>query len=91
MIQIHGKALKDILNGQPQAAVDAIFHNVPLVKINGEDSGLMLFANAKFRFLPLPDPVFKWGSGSGQSVGLRCNPQKPVGSMTYYSPTPISV
>ena len=68
LIQIRGQSLEDILTGQPQAVVDAIFGGAPIGKINGEDSGLMLFANAKFRFLPLPNDAFKWGSGSGQSL-----------------------
>jgi len=68
LIQIRGQALEDILTGQPQAVADAIFGGAPLAKINGEDSGLMLFANAKFRFQALPNPAFKWGSGSSQSL-----------------------
>ena len=68
LIQVRGQSLEDILTGQPQAVVDAIFGGAPIGKINGEDSGLMLFANAKFRFVPLPNDDFKWGSGSGQSL-----------------------
>src|SRR5690606_23735541 len=54
--------------GQPQAVVDAIFGGAPIGKINGEDSGLMLFANANFRFLPLPNPALRWGSGPTESL-----------------------
>ncbi len=68
LIQIRGQALEDILTGQPQAVVDAIFGGAPIGKINGEDSGLMLFANANFRFLPLPNPALKWGSGPTESL-----------------------
>ena len=68
LIQIRGQSLEDILTGQPQAVVDAIFGGAPIGKINGEDSGLMLFANAKFRFVPLPNPAFRWGSGGTETL-----------------------
>ncbi len=68
LIQVRGQALEDILAGQPKAVVDAIFNGAPAGKINGEDSGLMFFANARFRFLPLPDDGFKWGGSSGQTL-----------------------
>lgn len=44
---------------------------VPLiggVRFNGEDSGLMFFAKADFRVLPLPDPTYKWGANSGETL-----------------------
>ena len=66
LIQVRGQALKDILSGQPKPVVDAVFGGEPIGKINGEDSGLMLFAKRNFAFLPLPDPAFKWGAGSGE-------------------------
>jgi hypothetical protein len=68
LIQFRGQSLKDILLGQPQAVVDAIFGGAPVGKINGEDSGLMLFANRRFEFMPFPNNSFKWGSGSGQTL-----------------------
>ncbi len=68
LIQVRGQAIEDILTGQPQAVIDAVFGGAPISKINGEDSGLMLFANAKFRFLALPSPAFKWGPGSSESL-----------------------
>jgi len=68
LITVRGQSLEDILTGQPQAVVDAIFGGAPIGKINGEDSGLMLFANAKFRFAPLPHGDFKWGGGSTESL-----------------------
>lgn len=68
LIQIRGQSLIDILTGQPQAVVDAIFGGAPVAKINGEDSGLMLFANAKFRFVALPNPAVRWGAGSSESL-----------------------
>ena len=68
LIQVRGQALQDILTGQPQAVVDAVFGGAPIGKINGEDSGLMLFANAKFAFEPLPNDGFRWGAASGQSL-----------------------
>jgi endonuclease/exonuclease/phosphatase family metal-dependent hydrolase len=68
LIQVRGQSLLDILTGQPQAVLTAIFGGAPIGKINGEDSGLMLFANAKFRFLPLPNSDFKWGSGPTETL-----------------------
>ena len=68
LIQIRGQSLEDILTGQPQAVADAIFGGAPAGKINGEDSGLMLFANRNFRFMPLPDATFKWGAGSTETL-----------------------
>lgn len=38
------------------------------VRFNGEDSGLMLFAKRDFQVLPLPNPVFKWGSNPGETL-----------------------
>lgn len=68
LIQIRGQSLEDILTGQPKAVVTAIFNGAPVGKINGEDSGLMLFAKPRFRFLPLPDDTFKWGDVSSQTL-----------------------
>lgn len=68
LIQIRGQSLEDILTGQPQAVVDAIFGGAPIGKINGEDSGLMLFANEKFRFEPLPHADFRYGSGPTETL-----------------------
>ncbi len=68
LIQIRGQSLEDLLTGQPEAVVNAIFGGDPIGKINGEDSGLMLFANRSFRFLPLPDSTFKWGVNSSESL-----------------------
>ncbi len=66
LIQLRGQSLEDILTGQPKAVITAIFNGAPVGKINGEDSGLMLFAKPRFRFLPLPDDTYQWGDGSSQ-------------------------
>jgi hypothetical protein len=66
LIQARPLDLQKVLNGQPSEVVAAIFGGVAIDKINGEDSGLMLFANRKFRFQPLPDPAFKWGTAPDQ-------------------------
>ncbi len=68
LIQLRGPDLQDILSGQPTKVLDALFGGVSIEKINGEDSGLMLFANRKFALLPLPDPAFKWGTSPDQAL-----------------------
>jgi len=67
LIQLRGATLQAILNGMNPAAAVAIY-GLPIEKINGEDSGLMLFANAKFQFLPLPDKTFKWGDDKDETL-----------------------
>jgi hypothetical protein len=68
LIQTRGADLHAILSGQPAEVVNGLFGAVAIEKINGEDSGLMLFANRKFEFLPLPDPSFKWGTAGDQAL-----------------------
>jgi hypothetical protein len=67
LIQLRGATLQAILNGMNPAAAVAIY-GLPIEKINGEDSGLMLFANAKFKFLPLPEKSFKWGDDKDEAL-----------------------
>ena len=67
LIQLRGATLQAILNGMDPAAAVAIY-GLPIEKINGEDSGLMLFANAKFKFLPLPEKSFKWGDDEDEAL-----------------------
>ena len=66
LIQMRGPKLQEILQGQAPDIVDLLFPGIPIEKINGEDSGLMLFANRKFTFLPLPNPGEKWGTEPDQ-------------------------
>lgn len=61
LIQARPLDLQKVLQGQPSEVVAAVFGGVAIDKINGEDSGLMLFANREFRFEPLPDATFQWG------------------------------
>lgn len=68
LIQHRGPKLQDILQGQPPDILEVLFPGFPIEKINGEDSGMMLFANRKFTFLPLPNPVAKWGTQSDQTL-----------------------
>ncbi len=68
LIQMRGPDLRAILSGQPSEVLNGLFGNLSIDKINGEDSGLMFFANRKFDFLPLPDPSFKWGTAPDQAL-----------------------
>jgi hypothetical protein len=70
LIQLRGATLQAILNGLSPAAAVAIY-GLPIEKINGEDSGLMLFANANFKFLPLPDQSFKWGDAKDETLEAK--------------------
>ncbi|MEI9889110.1 MAG: hypothetical protein WDN08_21915 [Rhizomicrobium sp.] len=42
--------------------LENLFH----LQIAGEDSGLMLFAKADYKVLPLPNATFKWGNSLGE-------------------------
>ena len=68
LIQTRGPDLQAILSAQPIEVLNGLFGGVSIEKINGEDSGLMLFANRKFAFLPLPDSSFKWGTAPDQAL-----------------------
>ncbi len=68
LIQIRGPTLVDILTAQPQDVITGVFGNIEIEKINGEDSGLMLFANEKFVFENLPDQSFQWGTQPDQQL-----------------------
>ena len=67
LVQVRGPALQAILSGMPAGAAVAIY-GLPIVDINGEDSGLMFFANSDFEFLPLPDPALQWGDDAGEEL-----------------------
>jgi hypothetical protein len=38
------------------------------IDLNGEDSGLMLFAKRDFRFAPLPDTTYRWSNSSADTL-----------------------
>lgn len=61
LIQLRGSILVDILKSQPLEVIEGVFGESDVNKINGEDSGLMLFANSRFVFDPLPDSSLQWG------------------------------
>ncbi|TJW07284.1 MAG: hypothetical protein E5W82_24035 [Mesorhizobium sp.] len=81
LIKLRGATLQAVLNGMSPAAAVAIY-GLPIEKINGEDSGLMFFANADFKFLPLPDQSFKWGDDQGESLDA----QTPEVGFTLFEP-----
>jgi len=68
LIQIRGPTLVQILQTQPQHIITGVFGQIDIDKINGEDSGLMLFANEKFTFENLPDSSFQWGTEPDQQL-----------------------
>ena len=70
LISVRGATDQAILSGMDPAAAVAIY-GLPLVKINGEDSGLMLFASPDFEFLPLPDPTHRWGDQPGEALDAQ--------------------
>ncbi len=67
LVQVRAAALLEIANKIGPDVVSAIY-GVPIVKVNGEDSGLMLFANDKFEVIPLPDPLYQWGDDPGEEL-----------------------
>lgn len=67
LVQVRAAALLEIANKIGPDVVSAIY-GVPIVKVNGEDSGLMLFANDKFEVMPLPDPLYQWGDELGEEL-----------------------
>lgn len=68
LIQLRGPTLVQILQTQPQDVITGVFGQIEIDKINGEDSGLMLFANEKFTFEDLPDASFQWGTQPDQQL-----------------------
>lgn len=67
LLKVRPDELKQALTDLDPAAAVAIYGQ-PIIKIDGEDSGLMFFAKKDFKFLPLPDDSFKWGSGDGETL-----------------------
>lgn len=67
LVKLRPQAIRDAITSLDPAAAVAIYGQ-PIEKIDGEDSGLMLFAKKDFDFLPLPDDSFKWGSGDGETL-----------------------
>jgi hypothetical protein len=67
LIKVRPQPILDALAGFDPLAAVAIYGE-PIEKIDGEDSGLMLFAKNDFEFLQLPDESFKWGSGDGETL-----------------------
>lgn len=68
LIQVRGPTLVQILQTQPLNVITGVFGQIDIEKINGEDSGLMLFANEKFSFENLPDATFQWGTQPDQQL-----------------------
>lgn len=50
------------------ATIPEEVHAAAGVRLNGEDSGLMLFAKSDFEAVALPDATYRWGSGTGQTL-----------------------
>jgi hypothetical protein len=67
LIKFRGGSLKAALLDLGADVVTGVYGS-PINKINGEDSGLMLFASSAFSFLPLPNPAFKWGFKDGETL-----------------------
>jgi hypothetical protein len=67
LIKFSGGSLSSALASLGAGVATGIFE-LPIDKINGEDSGLMLFATDQFSFTQLPDETYKWGSRDGESL-----------------------